>query len=756
MPIGIADEHEDLRLSLRRWIESRCPPEVTRAALDGDKDELPPFWPDLAERGWLSVHIAEDLGGQGAGLVELAVVLEELGRAAAPGPWASTALAASVIAAVGDGAQTGSLLPQLADGSVPAAVVLPVAEAGGAALARPGLTATVGPDGSFSVRGSVGPILSGAVVALVVAPVSVDGFERWLVLEQGAGIQVEPTPSFDPSRRTATWHVDGVTVAPDGELLGARTEEIRDLAIVHAAAEAVGGARWCLDTGAEQGRTREQFGRPIGQFQGVKHRLADMLASVEQSVAATWDAAQVLDLEAHGGLGAGHGSTTPQSRLAVQVAGALALDSYVEAAKGAIQVLGGMGFTWEHDAHIHLRRSTSLRQLLGGTAPLRAEAARLALTGARRQLQVELPAEADGFRAELEPLVADVAAIADAGEQRHRLADAGLLAPHWPAPWGRDAGAVEQLVIDEVCEKAGLRRPSLVVGAWALPTIIAHGTEEQADRWVGPSLRGDLVWCQLFSEPGAGSDLAALSTRAVKVEGGWSISGQKVWTSLATRADVGICLARTNPDAPKHKGITYFLVDMKTPGIEVRPLREITGESLFNEVFFDDCFVPDSCVVGEVDGGWRLARTTLANERVSLSSDSAFGGGLEAALSWLADHPEASHPVALDQLGSLVAEAQSLAVLGLRVTLRSLSGVEPGPESSVGKLLGAQFDQRIQEFGLDLLGPAGATTVGDAGPWAHGVLHSKCLTIAGGTSEVQRNVIGERLLGLPRDPVPGR
>ncbi|HEY1467205.1 MAG TPA: acyl-CoA dehydrogenase family protein, partial [Acidimicrobiales bacterium] len=146
----------------------------------------------------------------------------------------------------------------------------------------------------------------------------------------------------------------------------------------------------------------------------------------------------------------------------------------------------------------------------------------------------------------------------------------------------------------------------------------------------------------------------------------------------------------------------------------------------------------------------------LANERVSLSSDSGFGGGLEAALSWLADHPETAHPVVLDQLGSLVAEAQSLAVLGLRVTLRSLSGVEPGPESSVGKLLGAQFDQRIQEFGLDLLGPAGATTVGDAGPWAHGVLHSKCLTIAGGTSEVQRNVIGERLLGLPRDPVPGR
>jgi len=758
MPIGIADEHENLRQSLRRWVESRCPAEVTRAALDGDRDELPPFWTELADHGWLGIHIAEELGGQGAGLVELAVVLEELGRAAAPGPWASTALAASVIAAFGDGAQAKSLLPELANGSVPAAVVVPVGTTGGSAVAVAGLEATGEADGTISVRGSVGPIPSGEVVTAVVAPVDVDGSERWFVLERGPGTTVEPTPSFDPSRRSATWHLDGVTVTSERELVGARSEGIRDLAIAHAAAEAVGGARWCLDTGAEYARSRQQFGRPIGQFQGVKHRLADMLVSVEQSVAATWDAAQVRDLEAGDATGAHQAATvtTAQSRLAVQVAGALALDAYVEAAKGAIQVLGGMGFTWEHDAHVHLRRSTTLRQLLGGTAPLRAEAARLALTGVRRHLRVELPPEADRFRADLEPLVADIAAIADGDERRGRLADAGLLAPHWPKPWGRDAGAVEQLVIDEVCDKVGLERPSLVVGAWALPTIIAHGTDEQAERWVGPSLRGELVWCQLFSEPGAGSDLAGLTTRATRVEGGWSISGQKVWTSLATLADVGICLARTNPDVPKHKGITYFLVDMKTPGIEVRPLREITGESLFNEVFFDDCFVPDSCVVGEVDGGWRLARTTLANERVSLSSGSAFGSGLEAALSWLGDHPDAAQPVVLDRLGTLVAEAQSLAVLGLRATLRSLSGVEPGPESSVGKLLGAEFDQRVQEFGLDLMGPAGATTVGDAARWAHGVLHSKCLTIAGGTSEVQRNVIGERLLGLPRDPEPGR
>ncbi len=542
-------------------------------------------------------------------------------------------------------------------------------------------------------------------------------------------------------------------MVPEERILeGTTSEQVRQCALLVASAEAVGGARWCLDCAAEHARTRTQFGRPIGQFQGVKHRLADMLASVEQAVAAVWDAALVIDVERQ----AGRGFCGDQSNLAVPVAATLALDGYVEAAKGAIQVLGGMGFTWEHDAHIHLRRATTLRQLSGGTAPLRARVAEVALVGGRRSLTVDLPAEAEAHRAALAPVVADIAAIDDPVEQRRALADQGLLVAHWPAPWGRDADAVEQLVIDQLCSETGLQRPNLAVAAWALPTIIAHGTPEQCERWVTPTLRGDVVWCQLFSEPGAGSDLAALATRATRVDGGWSLTGQKVWTSVAQRADMGICLARTNPEVPKHRGITYFLVDMRSPGLEVRPLREITGAALFNEVFLDDCMVPDDCVVGEVDGGWRLARTTLANERVSLSSDSAFGGALEGVLGRLAAHPELNDPVTRDRLGLLLAEAQSLAQLGVRATLRSLGGLEPGPESSLGKLLGAEFEQRVHEFGLDTCGPDGALTAGEAALSAHGMLQSRCLTIAGGTSEVQRNVIGERLLGLPRDPEPGR
>ena len=754
MSIGIRDEHEELRSSLQRWVDARCPPEVTRAALDADTDTLPPFWGELGAQGTLGIHIDEAFGGQGAGMVELAVTAEVLGRAAAPGPWGTTALVAAVVAECGNPEMAKVVLPRLVDGSLPATLAVPSAAPDGSAASTPGLTGRPGPGGTLSVSGALGPLLNGATATVVLAPVTTDGDECWVLLESGPGVAVEPLPSFDPSRRSARWVLHEVPVPADHVLGRATTRRIRDLALVVLSAEAAGGARWCLDTATEHARTRQQFGRPIGQFQGVKHRLADMLVAVEQAVAAVWDAASVMDHEA--GRESGEGADDSSARLAVQLAAALALDGYVEAAKGAIQVLGGMGFTWEHDAHIHLRRSTTLRQIVGGTAPLRAEASRLALAGRRRRLSIDLPPEAELLRQELTPIVASIAAIGDPADQRRALAEEGLLAPHWPSPFGRDAGAVEQLVIDQVCDEAGLHRPNLAVAAWALPTILAHGTPEQTERFVGPTLRGDIIWCQLFSEPGAGSDLAALSTRATRVDGGWSLDGQKVWTSMATRAHMGICLARTNPDVPKHRGITYFLVDMHAPGVEVRPLREITGDALFNEVFFDGCFVPDDCVVGEVDGGWRLARTTLANERVSLSTDSAFGGALEGVLARVGADPARQDPVTLDRLGELLAEAQSLGQLGLRATLRSMGGLQPGPESSVRKLLGAEFEQRVHEFGLDWAGPEGAVTLGDAAVSAHGVLHSKCLTIAGGTSEVQRNVIGERLLGLPRDPEPGR
>jgi alkylation response protein AidB-like acyl-CoA dehydrogenase len=336
------------------------------------------------------------------------------------------------------------------------------------------------------------------------------------------------------------------------------------------------------------------------------------------------------------------------------------------------------------------------------------------------------------------------------------LADNGLLAPHWPAPYGLDASPAEQLAIDTELAAAGVQRPDLVIGWWAAPTILRHGSAEQQDRFIRPTLRGEITWCQLFSEPGAGSDLAALRTRAERVDGGWRLTGQKVWTSLATVADWAICLARTDPDAPKHKGISYFLVDMRTPGIDIRPLREITGDAVFNEVFLDDVLVPDEAVVGPVNGGWRLARTTLANERVAMSSSGTLDDGVENLLKLVAGQGFSPDGAAEDglaeRLGGLVAGALGNAALDLRGTLRSLAGDGPGAESSVRKLVGVAHRQAVAETAVEVCGPDGASTDGPLGPLVHELLLTRCLSIAGGTSQILRTVAGERILGLPREP----
>jgi alkylation response protein AidB-like acyl-CoA dehydrogenase len=467
-----------------------------------------------------------------------------------------------------------------------------------------------------------------------------------------------------------------------------------------------------------------------------------MLVTVEEMTALSWDAALAVTA-----------GPSDESALAVAIAGAMVFDGYSQAAKDCVQLLGGIGFTWEHDAHLHLRRAMATRQLFGESDRYQTDVVDLARGGVRRTLVADLPAEAEQVRTRLAPVVAGLSAL-EGAERRQALVEAGLAVPHWPSPWGRDASAVEQLVIDEEMAAAGISRPHLAVGAWALPAIIAHGSEQQCERWVLPTLLGQLSWCQLFSEPGAGSDLASLTTRAERAEGGWNLTGQKVWTSLAVQSDWGICLARTDPSAPKHQGITYFLVDMRSAGLDIRPLRELTGDAMFNEVFFDDVFVPDECVVGEVDRGWEIARLTLANERVSMSSGATFGVGVEALLSMADQGDEPLTAGMTIRLGALLAEAQAIRLMGHRSTLRSLAGADPGTGTSVAKLLGAEHEQRAQELGLAMLGAEGATTEGDAKRWTYGFLITRCLTIAGGTSEIQRNVIAERLLGLPRDPEP--
>jgi len=703
MTIGLTGEHEALRDAVRGWAARHVTREVIRQAADAEVEQLPSCWEKLAGQGLLGPHLPADVGGGGHGLVELAVVLEELGRALVPGPVLPTVLASALIAR---GRGPEELLPALADGTSTGAVGL-----------SHGLVAEA-VSGGLRVSGMTSPVPGGCVAdVLVLCAQSPDG-EVWFVAS-AADVEITPLPSLDLTRRSARVTVTDLLVPP------LAVQDVRELAAALASAEACGVAAWCLETASEYAKVRVQFGRPIGQFQAVKHRCAEMLLALEQAPAAAWDAAR------------------DGSQLASAVAAVLGPDAAVRCAKDCIQILGGTGFTWEHDAHLYLRRALTLRAVAGGSDDWARRAAALTYGGARRDVAVELPAEAEQYRADARRTATELAAL-DLKARRARMADGGWIVPHLPAPWGRDAGPLEQLVLQQEFAAAGVRTPDLVIGAWVVPTLVRYGTDEQRARFLPPTLHGELIWCQLFSEPGAGSDLAALSTRAERGDGGWHLTGQKIWTSVAQHADWGICLARTDPDVAKHRGITYFLVDMRAPGIDVRPLRELTGRAMFNEVFLDDVFVPDSCVVGEPGDGWRLARTTLANERVALSSGWAMGAGVGDLVGLITD-PDAA-------FGHLVCAEQAFALLGLRATLRRLSGLEPGPTSSARKLLGIRHAQQVAEYGWSLLGADGAVVEGRTALWPGLMLGTRAMSIAGGTTEVQLNILAERILGLPRDP----
>ena len=364
-----------------------------------------------------------------------------------------------------------------------------------------------------------------------------------------------------------------------------------------------------------------------------------------------------------------------------------------------------------------------------------------------------------------------------------QLAEAGLVAPHWPAPWGLGADPTHQLIVDDELRRAAVRRPTNTIGiGLAGPTILQAGDPAQIDRYLLPLLAGEEIWCQLFSEPGAGSDLASLTTRAELDGDEWVVSGQKVWTSFAHVAQFGILLARTEPDAPQHRGISYFICPMDAPGVSVRPLVDMTGAHSFNEVFLDGVRLPAGLLVGERGQGWSLAKVTLGNERVSLSGSGALWGMGPTAQD-LVDQVRRSggtaDPLLRQRLAAVWADGEILRLLRLRTVSATLAGMEPGPEASVRKALADRHGQDVMSLARDLAGargmlqtagpggpggPVGDSPVGD-GPvgestpaadalWSFGYLFAPDLTIGGGTSEVQRNIIAERTLGLPHEPAP--
>ncbi len=370
-------------------------------------------------------------------------------------------------------------------------------------------------------------------------------------------------------------------------------------------------------------------------------------------------------------------------------------------------------------------------------------------------MEFELPPPDDPRRLEVREWLA-----ANPSPSHVDLAHAGYTVPHWPRPWGLDADPIHQIIIDEELRAARVTRPYNPIGiGWAGPTLLAAGTEEQQERYLMPLVEGTDVWCQLFSEPEAGSDLAGLGTRAVRDGDEWIVNGQKIWTSLGHQARYGILIARTDPEAPKHRGISYFVCPMDTPGIEIRPIIEMTGGHTFNEVFLTDVRIPAENLVGEVNDGWRLAKVTLSNERVSLSSGGALWGQGPSAddlLDLVRARGGTTAPMLRERLVELHIESQILRLIRLRTVTAAIKGTAPGPEASIRKILADEHGQHILAAAKDLAGAGGMLTdvgpMGDAvGLWHHGYLFAPALTIGGGTGDVQRNIVAERVLGLPHD-----
>ncbi|KIU18150.1 acyl-CoA dehydrogenase [Mycolicibacterium llatzerense] len=697
----IDSERAEVREMVRSWAVASGSIDAVRA-LEGGAGDSGASWrgpyDGLVELGTFGVAVSEDLGGAGGSIADLCVMVDEAAAALVPGPVATTALATLVIS-------DAALLEALAAGQRTAGLAL---------------SSDIAFDGQ-SATGTAKFVLGALPDGLLILPAG----DVWLLVDATApGITVTPLEATDFSRPLARVELDGAAAA----VIDA---PVADLAVTVLAAEAAGLARWQLQTAAEYAKVREQFGKPIGSFQAVKHMCAEMLLRSQQVAVAASDVAE-----------AAIGGDATQLSIAAAVAAAAAIDAAKHNGRDCIQVLGGIGFTWEHDAHLYLRRSYATAQILGGHGTWLRRVAALTRSGLRRQLHVDT-GEAELTRPEIAAAVAQIAAL-PVEKHQAALAEAGLMAPHWPAPYGRAASPGEQLVIDDELSAASVVRPDISIGWWAAPTILGHGTPEQIDRFIPGTLTGDVYWCQLFSEPGAGSDLAALRTKAVKVDGGWKLTGQKVWTSNAHRANWGICLARTNPDAPKHKGITYFVVDMSSPGIDIRPLREITGEALFNEVFLDDLFVPDDCVIGPVDGGWALARTTLANERVAMAAGGALDKGMEHLLDVLGDRELDAADA--ERLGALIVAAQVGSLLDQLTAQMAVGGHDPGAPSSVRKLIGVRYRQALAETIMEAHDGAGI----EDSPDVRYFLNTRCLSIAGGTEQILLTVAGERLLGLPR------
>lgn len=739
MTLGLSPEQQDLSDAVAQFAARHAPIATTRDHFDQlAAGRLPTWWDTLVGNGFHAVHVPEELGGQGGRLIDAACVLEAAGKALLPGPLLSTVTAGAVALLAEPTPAAQALVRDLAAGA-PAAVVLP-------------------DDGDFRARAEGGRwSISGAsqeaaglgAARLILLGARGDDGVVWAVVDtENLAVTVDLLPGTDLIADTGVLRVDDYRAAEDAVLTGLDADRARCVALGLVASMTCGIAQWCVEAVTAHLRSREQFGKVIGTFQALQHSAAMLLINSELATAAAWDAVRALD------------ESLEQHQIAAAGAATIAISPVPDLVLDALTMFGAIGFTWEHDLHLYWRRAISLAASIG---PASRWARRLGqLTSTRqRDMSVDLGDAEAGFRTQVSETLDAASALSNdqpgrqgdydefkIGPQRTLIAEAGLIAPHWPPPWGLDAGPLRQLIIDdEFAKRPDLVRPSLGIAEWILPSVLRAAPPDLQEKLIPPTQRGELAWCQLFSEPGAGSDLAALSTRATKVDGGWNINGHKIWTSAANRADYGALLARTDPEASKHRGIGYFILDMRTPGIDVHPIKMATGEAHFNEVFLTDVFIPDEMLLGDATGGWNLAIATMAEERSAISGYVKFDRA--AAVRRLAAEPGPDRDDAQRALGELDAYTNAIKALGVRETIRLLDGQASGPASSIAKVAMNVLLRNTFEATLQLTGKLAMVADSDP-PVVRPYLHLPAELIGGGTREIQLNIIAQMILGLPR------
>jgi alkylation response protein AidB-like acyl-CoA dehydrogenase len=769
------EERTALADSVNGLLDRRSDSTAVRRFTEGggfDRD----LWMEMAELGWPALLVPEEFEGAGAGLWATATVLEGLGRHTTPGPYLSSAvLAVTALAAASSTALRKQWLPGIAAGEVIGAVAL----AGTSGRAHVDLLPVVfhgGGGGGGHLDGVAPFVLDGADAdVLVVGARGSDG--PVIVAVPAAAARAERRPSIDRTRSLADLTFENVEVDADsviaiGEDAATLLDRIVDVGAVAFAADAMGAARRAFDMTLEYAKQREQFGRPIGSFQAIKHKLADMYVLATGAEAAIKAAADSID----------RGDASTRRRAAV--AGLYGRRAAADVAGEAVQIHGGIGYTWEHDCHLLLKRTKLDLLLLSDTwtqgerlivsvcstgdmtaDPTFDELEDPALAAFRAEVRLWLDENAPTSWQEWFKSASDDEKQAFLAEHRTRLHAAGYLVPHWPKEFGGSGlSSAEQLILKHELRGAGFPPAgSGIAFHHVAATLIRHGTAKQREA-LERILDGE-VWCQGFSEPNAGSDLASLQTRAVRDGDVYIVNGQKIWSSGAQHAQWCLLLARTDPTAKKHKGISAFLVDMTLPGIDVRPIRQATGSSHFSEIFLTDVRVPVDLRVGSENEGWSIANTTLSTERGSMIIDNhaRLERMLRAVCEEAARTPVGGGLMAIDdrgvrhELAERAAEVEVLGALAEQVVGLTLRHGEMGPEGSIIKLFFSEALQKLTELAIRVRGVASNLETGqdefeESTDWMIEHIAAWMWTISAGSNEIQRNIIAERVLGLPREP----